>query len=72
MLSAVASESTEFDWETYPSSPLLPTRTGVFSFDAPDWNAAEKAPADWSLLASWPMAWVPSELQPHVRLPPWS
>ena len=34
--SAVAFESTLFDWETSPSSPLLPTRTGVFVLLAPD------------------------------------
>ena len=72
MFSAVAFDPTLFDWETSPSSPLLPTRTGVFVLLAPDWSAAESAPADCSLLASWPMAWTPSDAQPHspLLLPP--
>ena len=57
--SAVAYESTLFDWATSPSSPLLSTRTGVLVFDAPDCSAAEAASASCSFLASWPMAWVP-------------
>ncbi len=57
--SAVAFESTLFDWATSPSSPLLSTRTGVFLFDAPGCNAPDSASASCSFLASWPMAWVP-------------
>ena len=68
MFSAVAFDPTLFDWETSPSSPLLPTRTGVFVLLAPDWKAAESAPADCSLLASWPIAWVPPDVQPHFVL----
>ena len=56
---AVASESTLFDCDTCPSSPSLPTRTGVFVLLAPIWNAPDRAIAVWSLFASWPTAWIP-------------
>ena len=53
---AVASDWTLFDCETSPSSPSLPTRTGVVLFYALDCAAAESAAAPCSLLASWPIA----------------
>ena len=55
----MADESTLFDWSTEPPPPLLSTRTGAFSLLAPCWRASEKAPAPCSLLASWPIAWMP-------------
>ena len=67
-LAAVADELTVFDCVTSPSSPLLPTRTGVFVFDAPLCSASEIASASWSFFASWPIACVPPE--PHAQSRP--
>jgi hypothetical protein len=63
-LSAVADERTLFDCDTSPSSPLLSTRTGELSFEAPCWNAPDSAIAACSFFASWPTACVPE--------PPWA
>ena len=62
-----ASESTLFDCFTVPPSPLLSTRTGAFLLLAPDCSAGRAGP--WRparLLASWPIAWMPSRVAATV------
>src|SRR5262245_17038675 len=58
-LPANAPDEAEFDCDTEPSPPELPTRTGELSFDAPSCAAIDAAPASCELHASWPMACVP-------------
>jgi hypothetical protein len=57
-LSAVASDSTLFDCDTSPLSPLLSTATGLFAFAAPSCSAAESPTASCSFRADWPIAWI--------------
>ncbi len=70
-LVAEASDVTAFDWSTLPPLPLLPTRTGEFSFLAPDWSAAESANAPWRLPLDWSTYWIGSLEQPQPPLPDW-
>ena len=68
MFSAVASDSTLFDCDTRPPSPLLSTRTGVFELLAPFCAASEAANASCSFFGSWPIARVPpspTDPDPH-------
>ena len=62
---ADASESTLFDWDTEPSFPGLPTRTGTFVFDAFVCVANDSAAAACWFAAVWLEDWMPVEPDPQ-------
>ena len=64
---AAAFEDAMFACVTEPPSPLLSTRTGAFSFDAPSWNVSPRANASCSFFADWPI-----DLESRPAVLPWS
>ena len=65
---AVAFDDAMFSCVTSPPSPLLSTRTGAFSFDAPSWNVRPSANASCSFFAAWPITCSPEPLWAWVAV----